>query len=344
MEILVTGATGFLGRHLVFRLASEGHSVRALARQESQTDHLNEPGVTLFYGDLKERESLQRAVDGVDLVYHAGAAMHGPWQEYAESTVRGTEQLLELALAAGVQRFVHISSVGVYQVYPLANNALVAEETPYDPAPQRIGSYARSKIEAEKLAFSYYAKGLPVTVVRPGIVYGPHGKVLFPHLGYLVKNLFVLIGSGDNLLPLTYIDNTVDALLLAAQHEQAIGQAFNITDGVTITQREYLEQFKQATGTTFPIVPMPLPLLLLPLALIEPLKALGIPRLPSATRYGLASKYKSLYFDSTKAQQELGWQPKVTLKDGLRRTFDWYKHHRSIDQQENSSVNVNTVH
>jgi nucleoside-diphosphate-sugar epimerase len=343
MEILVTGATGFLGRHLVSRLAGDGHTVRALARQGSQVDHLRQASVTLVYGDLKDRESLQRAVDGVEMVYHAGAAMRGSWQEYGESTVQGTEQMLDLSLAAGVKRFVHISSLAVYQVHDLPRNAVVDEHTPYDPTPQRIGAYAYSKIEAEKAALAFYAKGLPVTVVRPGVIYGPHGKVLFPHLGYFVKKAFVLIGRGDNLLPLTYIDNTVDALLLAAQHEQAIGQIYNVTDGVTITQKEYLEQFKQATQSTFPVIPVPMPLLLLPLALVEQLKALGVSKLPSASRYGLTSKYKSLYFDSTKAKQELGWRPQVSLADGLHRTFDWHNNQAAIYQRGNLSVNADTV-
>jgi nucleoside-diphosphate-sugar epimerase len=175
------------------------------------------------------------------------------------------------------------------------------------------------------------------------VIYGPHGKVLFPHLGYFVKKVFVLIGRGDNLLPLTYIDNTVDALLLAAQREEAIGQIYNITEGVTITQREYLDRFMGATGSRFPVLSAPMPLLLLPLALVERMRALGIPKLPSASRYGIVSKYKSLVYDSAKAQQALGWQPRISLEEGLRRTFDWYAHRATSHVQGNLSTHVHTV-
>jgi 2-alkyl-3-oxoalkanoate reductase len=326
MKILVTGASGFLGSHLVTRLAQEGHEVRALVRPTSQTEHLPQANVTLTYGDLKDRESLRQAVAGADIVYHAGAAMRGTWEEIEASTIRGTEWMLELSLAAGVKRFVHISSLAVYQVNHLARNATVDEVCPVEPMPEKVGPYAQAKVEAEKLAFRYHEMGLPVVVVRPGVVYGPRGIVLFPHIGYTVKNrLFVIVGSGANLLPLTYIDNTVDGLLLAAQSETAVGQVYTLVDEEEITQKEYLLRYLAAINANLFVLPMPFPLLLGVVGLVEQLRKVGIlKKKATPSTYGLASKYKSLRFSAAKAREELGWVPEVSLDAGLQRTFDWY--------------------
>lgn len=326
MKVLVTGASGFLGSHLVSRLARQGDEVRALARRSSKTDHLRQPGVEIVYGDLKDRESLRRAVEGVDMVYHAGAALSGSWQEFEESTIKGTERMLELALAAKVKRFVHISSLAIYQVYELKKNTLVEETYAYEKAPEKVGNYTHSKVEAEQLAFRFYEKGLPVVAVRPGIIYGPRGKVLFPHLGYLLKNkLFVLIGQGDNLLPLTYIDNTVDAILLAAEKREAVGHAYNIVDAEEITQKVYLEKYMAATHSRFVVVSLPFSLLLSSITLVEQLRKSGVLNgAASPSRYGLTSKYKSLRFDTSKAKKELSWEQKISLAEGLKCTFEWY--------------------
>jgi nucleoside-diphosphate-sugar epimerase len=332
MKVLVTGATGFLGGHLASRLVRQGDEVRALARRTSKIGHFRQQGVEVVYGDLKDRETLQHAVDGMEIVYHAGAAMSGSWKDFEESTIKGTERMLELSLEAGVKRFVHVSSLAVYQVYELQKNTLVNENNPYEKTPEKVGHYAHSKVEAEKLAFRFHEKGLPVVIVRPGIIYGPRGKVLFPHIGYPVKNkLFVIIGNGDNLLPLTYIDNTVEAILSAGAKEGVLGQAYNIVDDEAITQREYLEKYMAATHSRFLTLSMPFSLLLLSILLVEQMRNLGIlTKASSPSMYGLVAKYKSLRFDTCKAKKELNWHPEISLEEGLKNTFDWYNNnHRA---------------
>lgn len=327
MKILVTGATGFLGSHLVSRLAQNGDEVIALVRKTSNLDHLPKTGVNVVFGDLKEKDSIQRAVEGVDIVYHAGAAMQGDQEEYEQSTVRGTQWMLELAQAAGVKRFVHISSLVVYKVNGLKRNALVNEECPYEPVPERVGPYAYAKLEAEKLAFRFCEQGLPVVVVRPGIIYGTRGKIMFPHVGYFFKGkLFVIVGNGANLLPLTYIDNTVDAIIMASHSEKAIGQAYTIVDDEEITQKEYLNRYFQEMNSKVPVLAIPLSLFLLPVGLVEQLKSFGfLKNKHTPSKYGLYSKYHSLRYSAAKAREELNWQPKISLEEGLSRTFAWYK-------------------
>jgi nucleoside-diphosphate-sugar epimerase len=326
MKVLVTGATGFLGSHLVSRLVQQDDEVRALARKTSKIDHLPQQGVEIVYGDLKDRTSLQRAVEGVDIVYHAGAAMSGSWEEYEESTVKGTERMLELSLDAGVKRFVHISTIAVYRVYGLEKNSIIDENCPSEETPEKVGPYARAKVEAEKRVWRFYEKGLPVVVIRPGIIYGPRGKILFPHLGFPLKaGLFVIIGKGNHLLPLTYVDNTVDAILLVATREESVGQAYHIVDDGEITQREYLKKYMAATHSKFITLSVPFSLLLFSAILAEQLKKLkALNKSSSLSRYSLVSKWTSLRFDASKAKKELGWRPKVSLEEGLKRTFEWY--------------------
>jgi 2-alkyl-3-oxoalkanoate reductase len=310
----------------VTRLAQDWHDVHALVRPTSKTDHLPKERVSLITGDLKDKESLRRAICGIEVVFHAGAAVSGPREELETSTIRGTRYMLELAQAEGVKRFVHISSLSVYQVYQLQRNAIVDETCPVESMAERIGPYAHAKVEAEKLAMAYADQGLPVVVVRPGLIYGPRGTVLFPHLGYAIKNrLFAVVGSGTNLLPLTYVDNAVEGIVLAANSETAVGRAYTIVDGDEITQKEYLRRFLTAAKLNFFVVSIPFPLLLGTVKVVEQLRKTGILGSKSGpTVYGLASKYKSLRFDTTKARTELRWSPRVTLEEGLQRTFTWY--------------------
>ena len=124
-----------------------------------------------------------------------------------------------------MKRFVHISSITVYRTWDHGREALIDETSPWDPYPERLGPYAHSKIEAEKRALRYLRQGLPVVLIRPGIIYGPGGRVMHPNVGYFVTNkLFLLVGRGDNLLPLTYVDNTVDGIWLAHSSGKAVGQ------------------------------------------------------------------------------------------------------------------------
>jgi 2-alkyl-3-oxoalkanoate reductase len=303
----------------------EGFAVRGLVRDSGRAGQLRASGVEVVTGDLKDGESLRQALAGIDLVFHAGAATRGDWQEYEQSTIQGTERLLDLSLTAGVRRFVHISSVAVYQAFGLARNAVIDENCPLEPLARKVGPYAHSKLEAEKKVFQYSRRGLPVVVLRPGLIYGPGGRVLFPHLGFPVREkLFLIIGDGGNLLPFTFLENTIDAILLAAVSDQAIGQAYNIVDGQEITVKEYLHRYMTATGSRYRVLPAPLPLLRYGIKMAEGLGNAGIMARGGPTVYGFCSKYQSLRYSSAKIRQELKWRPLVNLEGGLEKTFAWY--------------------
>lgn len=321
MKVLVTGATGFLGSRLTSALAVRGDAVRALSRGTGVENQLQKTHVEIVRGDLKDRDSLRKAIAGVDVVCHAAAAMRGSWREYAETTIQGTEWMLKLSQEAGVKRFVHISSITVYRTWDRGREALIDETCPWDPDPERLGPYAHSKIEAEKHAFRYLRQGLPVVVIRPGIIYGPGGRVMHPNVGYFAtKKLFLLVGGGDNPLPLTYVDNTVDGILLAISNDKAVGQVYNLVDGAAITQKEFLDRYRAAVDDRFVTLSLPIPLLLAGAVLARQLKRFGMTSIVT-TAYGLRAQYANVRFGAAKARHELGWQPRIALEEGLRRTF-----------------------
>jgi 2-alkyl-3-oxoalkanoate reductase len=325
VRTLVTGGTGFLGGHLVRRLVQQGDQVRVLARPASRADRL--PGeVEIVRGDLKDEESVARAVDGVDIIYHVGAATAGSWEEYRQGTIEATERIMRLALQSRVRRFLHVSSLAVYHTFSLKDGDSVDESSALEPNPEKVGPYCYSKVEAEKIALRYLEKGLRLTIVRPGLIYGPGGRLMFPHVGYFLHDrLFVMIGSGDNILPFTYVENTVDGFLLAAAADEAEGGSYHFVDSSEITQKEYLTRYREATGSRFWVASVPFPLLLRGTLLGGPLSRLRGGRQPfRPSRYSLISKWKSLRFETLRARTELGWTPRVSLLEGLNRTFQWY--------------------
>src|SRR5919108_3055617 len=169
-RILVTGASGFTGGHLCQRLAEAGYTVRGLVRNGTRRDALDDWGVEIVTGDLRDAHSLKRVVTGVDIVYHLAAVYRQAnvsRKEMWAINVEGTRSLLDAAIQSGVQRFVHCSSIGVHGGI---KNAPANEETPYGPG----DDYQLSKTEGERIALQYMAAGrLPVVVFRPAGIYGP---------------------------------------------------------------------------------------------------------------------------------------------------------------------------
>lgn len=324
---LVTGASGFIGFHLVSRLLAEGVRVRALVRPNSiRAGRLQTLDLDLVEGDLADLEAVCEAMRGVKVVYHLGGALSNDWEEHRNSTIRGTEHVLQAALAHQVERVVYVSSLAVYDLADVRGDALIREDHPYHRDPKRMGAYAWAKIEAETRALEAHRRwGLGVTVVRPGIVIGPMGRVFPPHLGYHYGDrLFLLVGGGGHLLPLVYIENAADGICRASRMEKAIGQAYNLVDDEKVTAREYLQRFAEVTGVPMRIIRVPYAVPYLASAAVEAASFLGLLRDQATSRAQLRGKHLSVRFDSSKAREELGWQPVVPLWEGLTQTFRWY--------------------
>jgi predicted dehydrogenase/nucleoside-diphosphate-sugar epimerase len=323
---LVTGASGFIGNYLVKKLISENINVRALVRPNSiHAGRLAMLDVEIIQGDLSDPKVLNEATRGIKTIYHAGSPTSNNWGDYERVAIKGTEYLIEAALAQQVDRFMQFSSLVVYELLDIKNRN-IKEDSPYQKKPKRMGAYAWAKIETEKLVFNAYkSEGLGVTIIRPGIVFGPLGRVFFPHLGYnLMGNTFLLIGKGDIPLPLTYVENTVDGIFKASISEKAIGQAYNLVDDGEITAKSYLEKYVKINSNQARIIHLPYILPYGASLAYEILAYLGFVRKGVTSRAQLKWKQSKVRFDNTKAKSELGWAPKISLEEGLTRTFKWY--------------------
>jgi nucleoside-diphosphate-sugar epimerase len=322
MKVLVTGGTGFLGRHLVERLAREGHEVSVLARRATRLPRLRGLEVRTVAGDLRQWSSLSGAVAGQEAVIHCAGhvAASGRWIDYLEANVLGTERLIQKALEAGVDRFVHVSSIGVYGL--ASPGTVVTEDSGYDPDPASRGFYTRSKIEADQLASWYAARErAPITIVRPGTIYGPGGKAGLVRAGTRVGPLHVVFGDGSNQLPLTYVDNVVDALLLAATRVGPPGRAYTIVDEEQVTQRAYLERLGPILlGREPRTVYLPLPVVQVLAGLADRARAtLRGRRSPQGLYHRISRSLQSVRYDTTRARTELGWKPRITFEEALQR-------------------------
>ena len=320
-RILVTGATGFTGSHLCERLARERYAVRALVRDPKRSDALRRCGVEVAVGDLRDAGSLKQAAVGRDVVYHI-AALFRPEnvsrKDMWETNVIGTKNMLAAAEKAGVQRFVHCSTVGVHGDI---QNPPANETTPYAPGDY----YQDSKTEGEKVAVEYMrANRVPVVVFRPGGIYGPGDLRFLKLFKAIQRRKFVMLGSGNTLYQLIYIDDLVDGILLCGLKEQAVGNVFILTGKVPITLNELVKAIAKTVGVDPPRLRFPVAPVYWAGFLCELLcKPLGIN--PPLYRRRVDFFRKNRSFDISKAREVLGFAPSVDVSTGVSRTTEWYK-------------------
>jgi len=324
MTVLVTGAGGFLGGHLVDLLIERGEHVRILARPDEDVTRLAQAGVEVCRGDLVDRSALEAAVDGVDRVLHC-AARTGPWGpelEYKKINVFGSEILLESALAAGVRRFVHVSSITVHGIDIKGS----ADET----TPLRGGSdpYSRTKVMSERvLQRMIRRRDAPVTIVRPGLIYGPRDSNSFARFARLIEQgKMPIIGSGRNHVPLVYVKDVAQGIVLASEVEQAIGKAYLLVNDEPVTQLDYFTAIAKELGVAPPHLHIPYRLALALGATAEVAGHLArLQQPPPLMRFGLQQIAGENRFIISRARSELGFSPQVNLADGVRQGIAWYR-------------------
>ncbi len=328
MKALVTGATGFIGSHVVDRLLEREDEVRALVRRSSDVSYLKERGVELVSGDITDADSLPAAVAGVDVVYHAAAMVSdwGPWRDYETVTIGGTRNVLEAAARAGVPRFVHVSTDSVYAFRYLGKR--MTEETPLETRFAWWDYYRRSKLAAERLAWRYHRDGrLAVTVVRPGLVLGERDRATLPGLiAFLQSSSAMYFGNGRNHLPYVYAGDVADACLLAASNEGAIGQAYNTSSRETVTQRDLFAAAAEEEGLELPRRGVPLYLAYGIALVMETISVLRRRRTrPPMTRFSITLVAEDYLEDASKAKRELGWQAQTPMREAVRRSVEWQR-------------------
>lgn len=326
MNVLVTGAGGFIGGYLLDKLLGAGQQVCALALDEADAARIHRPEIEVVMGDVREAASLEGVADGIEVVFHAAARVTdwGPWREFESVTVRGTENMLEAAAKAGVRRFLLFSSTAVYAAAP--RGTPLDEKAPYGGPKSPWGFYGRSKIMAEQAALGYQEEGrLEVTIVRPVSIYGPGDRTFLPRIVRYVRSLMAAWVAGrDPLTPFLYVTDAVEGIFAAGTSEKAVGQAYTLGPEPEIRMREFVV----AICKELDIRP---PRFSAPYALAAPLAGLsewlarlvGTKEPPSLTRMSLFVMTQDQRYDISKARRDLGWQPTVSMEEGVRRAAEW---------------------
>ncbi len=318
-SILVTGAAGFLGRPLLRRLAATGESIRVLLRRPAPW--LSEwPNVSAVYGDLGEAEAVDRAVAGVKTVYHVGAAMRGGKEEFERGTIWGTRNMIESCLTHKVERVVYVSSITVLDQAGHASGTPVNESSRLEPYPERRGLYTQTKLTAEQDVLEAIRKrGLPAVVVRPGQIFGPGAEQVSPAGSIGMGGRWTVVGSGNHLLPLVYVEDVVDGLLAAAARPEAVGQLVQLVDPAPITQNEFVAIARRSMPT-LKAGRVPRWFMMLVARAVETLGGLLKKDMP-LSRYRVSSLKPPYPFDISAAQRLLGWTPRVGMRRGLAITY-----------------------
>jgi len=318
---LVTGGSGFLGNRLARALVERGDRVRALVRDPARSTDLSAIGVELVQGDMTDEASLRRAVEGVDRLFHT-AGLVGDWldrRQAVEVNVEGTRRLLEAAVAAGVTRAVHVSSLSVLGTKHHHGTDESGAYVYGDP-------YTDTKIDSEQVAREFAEEArIEVVVIRPGFVYGAgDNHVLRPLVERIRGGAFAFVGDGGKELNTVYIGDVVRAALLADETPRAAGQVYNITDGRNTTIREFVTFIAEYLDVPAPTRQVPAPVARAAAAVMESVaRAVEAKSPPPLNRSRLRFLYYNQRYSIEKARRELGYESQVSYREGLPPALDW---------------------
>lgn len=324
-RIVVTGATGFLGGALVRRLHATRPQARVLAlgRDTLRGAALRQQGLEFVALDLTDRVGVVAALAGADVVVHA-AALSSPWGAYADfhaANVVASENVAAACVQAGVGRLVHISTPGIY--HDGAPHHAIRED--HLLPPRAVNHYASTKLEAERRILGIAeSAGVPVMVLRPRAIFGPGDTAILPRIAdALRRGRLRRIGAGDCLVDLTYVDNVVDAALLAADARgQLTGSVYNISNGEPVRIWDVIDRLADALAIPRPGRRITRARALLVARVLEVAYRVFAPRRePPLLRYGVDLLSVDMTLDISRARRELGYEPRVSMEDGLARTF-----------------------
>jgi nucleoside-diphosphate-sugar epimerase len=326
VRLLVTGGTGFIGSHLAEEGRRRGADVVVLGltgRPEEQANAalLSRMGAEVLSGSITDAELCRRAARGATHIFHLAVAMRegGKADEFFESiNLDGTRHLLEAASMQRVKRFVYCSTIGIY-----GHKApgITREESPLAPG----NIYERTKVSAERLVRDFADRcGVPSVILRPADVYGPRDQRLLKLFKGVSRGRFPLFGSGKGRRHMVYVDDVVSAFFKACERDESLGEELIVAGPSACTLRELLSEITRATGSRRYGVRLPLAPMLGLAAAVEDVSArLGID--PPIYRRRMDFFHSDSEFDTSRARRVLGWEPKVDLREGIRRTLEDYR-------------------
>jgi len=325
VRVLVTGATGFTGGHLARALVASGHDVSALVRDRASEPAANlaRAGITLVPGDLRDSNTLTAATAGVEVVYNLAAIYRQagvPADTYRAVNAVGPRLVVEAASRGGARRVVHCSTVGVHGDVerPPAN-----EDAPLKPG----DIYQDTKLEGERMVQAAGARlGIEVAIARPSGIYGPGDRRLLRLFRGVARRRWFTLGSGEIYYHLTYIDDLVDGFRLLGEHPAAANRTYILAGGEVTTLNALVGLVAEGAGVPVPTRHLPVWPFWVAGAVCE---AVCVPlRIePPIFRRRVDFFTKSRAFDITRARADVGFAPRVGLRDGIRRTLDWYRTH-----------------
>jgi predicted dehydrogenase/nucleoside-diphosphate-sugar epimerase len=311
IPFVVTGASGNLGGAVVRRLIADGKKVRVMVRRIPEKPIA---GVEYCFGNLGDPVAVDKAIAGGEIVIHVGASMKGGWPEHLGGTVVGTQNVIDSCKKHKVKQLVHISSMSVVDWAGSVGNGDVNEDAKLEPRADERGAYTRAKLEAERKVVEAAAAGLPCVILRPGQIFGGGIPLVNGAVARRAGGRWLILGDGKLELPLVYIDDVVDAIFMSIEKKLTHGELIQLIDGEHLTQTDVLE----LAGGGAPMIKVPRAIVFALGKLSEiPLNALGRPS-PIA-KYRLQSALARLHYQSDRASKLLGWQPKVGVREGIRR-------------------------
>ncbi|NTV98235.1 MAG: NAD-dependent epimerase/dehydratase family protein [Chlorobiaceae bacterium] len=319
--VLVTGASGFIGSHLVSRCLLEKFRVKVLVRKGNPViDNFEKQGIEVIEGDIRDYEAVKKAVNECNIVFHA-AALTSDWgsvKDFTDINIGGTRNICEAVLNCGTERLVYISS---FETYNHSELDRIDERTPYSV---RNHSYADTKIAGTETVKQYIAKGVTASIVYPVWVYGPGDRTLFPNMAEILRNNLFFYWRQHARMSMIYIDNLVDLLMLAAKLPQASGEDFLACDGVDMTFEEFCERLAKGVNAPIPFIYLPYELVYLLAGALETVYGvMNLPKRPMLTRQAVNLLASRALVDSSKARKVLGWAPAIPQEEGFRRTLEW---------------------
>jgi len=327
-DVLVIGGTGFIGRRLVMRLSAGGYKVRVLARSPRLTSCSMPEGAQLIHGDARNETDVGEVLRGVQVVYHLAATTKGDFFAHL-NTVEATKNVLDtFQKTATKAKLIYVSSLSVYAQALSKRNKKISEEFPCEEFPRRRGAYCFAKLWAENLVRSTMESGtIAGCIIRPGMVYGPGRdpfSVLGPNFEFALLGIRfrVVLGCPWRKLHLCYVDNLVDALILAAEKSESSARIFNIVD-CDVPQARYIKYLKRATRDRWVTIYVPFVVARTLAGLINFWAAYAYKR-PISIGYKLKSlaRWGGVRINTQAARQHLGWKPRIPLREGIRRSVD----------------------
>jgi dihydroflavonol-4-reductase len=321
-KVLITGAAGYTGLALASQLLAGGYGIRALARRPMDGKDQAPSGVEFVTGDVRDRAVVEEALEGIDTVYHLAAVFRRagvPDSEYRSVHVDATRNLVESSAAAGVRRFVHCSTVGVHG--DVEREAPATEDAPFKPG----DIYQETKLEGEQVAVATAQRvGLPLTVVRPGPIYGPGERRFLKMIGGVAKGRFMLVGDGSPRLQMVYVEDLVRGIQLAGETPAAIGKTYILAGEEAPTLNELVHQMADVAQVAAPRLRIPVWPVWMAGVICE---AVCVPFRVEPPIFRRRVKFftSNRWFDISRARTDLGFAPKIPLRQGLIRTLQSYR-------------------